>query len=102
MYIYCDAIEPRVVGDTTAPLLMTLPISIKDFSFGDIVSTRHGNTEFIFGIFQKSSFRSALVIHTRLHIRSKPGAVSTKVALGKKVTVSAGCLVHSHDASFRF
>ena len=40
VFIYCDVIEPRVVGDTTATLLVYLVNASKCFSFGDTVSTR--------------------------------------------------------------
>jgi len=43
LYMYCDAIEPRIVGDTLAPLLKVLPIKGEH---GDIISLTYPNIQF--------------------------------------------------------
>ena len=39
MFIYCDTLDTRVVGDTSASLLATLPNSHRHLAFGDVVTT---------------------------------------------------------------
>jgi hypothetical protein len=40
LFIYCDMLAPRIVGDTNTSLLVTLPNESKHSSFGDTVTTR--------------------------------------------------------------
>ena len=40
MFIYCDMLDSRVVGDTTALLLATVPNSNRCLSIGEVVTTR--------------------------------------------------------------
>jgi len=43
IYVYCDAIQPRVVGDTLSPLLQVLPIKGKH---GDIIWLSYANVQY--------------------------------------------------------
>ena len=40
LFIYCDTLAPRIVGDTNSSLLVTLPNGGKRVLFGDTVTTR--------------------------------------------------------------
>ena len=40
LFIYCDMLAPRIVGNTNTSLLVTLPNGSKHSSFGDTVTTR--------------------------------------------------------------
>ena len=40
LFIYCDALAPRIVGDSNSSLLITLPNGSKRALFGDTVNTR--------------------------------------------------------------
>ena len=40
LFIYCDALAPRIVGDSNSSLLITLPNGGKRVQFGDTVNTR--------------------------------------------------------------
>ena len=40
MFIYCDALDTRVIGDISASLLATLPNSHRHLVFVDVVTTR--------------------------------------------------------------
>jgi hypothetical protein len=40
LFIYCDMLTPRIVGDTNTSLLVTLPNESKHSAFGDTVTTR--------------------------------------------------------------
>ena len=40
LFIYCDALAPRIVGDSNTSLLITLPNGGKRVQFGDTVNTR--------------------------------------------------------------
>ena len=40
LFIYCDALAPRIVGDANSSLLITLPNGSKRSVFGDTVNTR--------------------------------------------------------------
>ena len=40
LFIYCDMLAPRIVGDTNTSLLVTLPNGNKHLLFGDSISTR--------------------------------------------------------------
>ena len=40
LFIYCDALTPRIVGDSNSSLLITLPNGGKRVMFGDIVNNR--------------------------------------------------------------
>jgi hypothetical protein len=40
LFIYCDALAPRIVGDSNASLLITLPNANKRSLFGDVINNR--------------------------------------------------------------
>ena len=40
IFIYCDMLDSRVVGDTTVSLLASVPNSNRRLSFGEVVTTR--------------------------------------------------------------
>ena len=44
LYVYCDLIEPRVVGDVFAPLLRLVPVSGKH---GDTITVRYENVHYL-------------------------------------------------------
>ena len=52
MYIYCDVLEPRVIGDTMAPLLCVVPISGEH---GEMITRTHQNVHYI--PIQKKTFQ---------------------------------------------
>ena len=44
MYVYCDIVEPRVVGDTTVQLLRVVPVEGKH---GEVVCKTYENVHYI-------------------------------------------------------
>ena len=43
IYVYCDIVEPQVVGDVSAQLLRSIPVQGK---FGDIISETFVNIQY--------------------------------------------------------
>ena len=46
LFIYCDVLAPRIVGDSNSSLLVTLPNGGKRLHFGDAVNTRFANIRY--------------------------------------------------------
>ena len=46
LFIYCDVLTLRIVGDSNSSLLVTLPNSGKRLHFGDAVNTRFANIRY--------------------------------------------------------
>ena len=44
IYVYCDIVEPQVVGDTNAQLLKTIPVEGK---FGDVIAKTFTNIQYV-------------------------------------------------------
>ena len=44
IYVYCDIVEPQVVGDTSAQLLKTIPVEGK---FGDVIAKTFTNIQYV-------------------------------------------------------
>ena len=44
IYVYCDIVQPQVVGDTNVKLLRTVPIEGK---MGDVVTRTYNNMQYI-------------------------------------------------------
>lgn len=73
MYVYCDVVEPRVVGDSQVPLLRIVPVEGKH---GDLVTRIYENVHYI--RLQKKTFRTV-----EINIRDRTG---------KKVSFEQGTL----------
>ncbi len=44
IYVYCDIVEPQIVGDTNAQLLKTIPVEGK---FGDVIAKTFTNIQYV-------------------------------------------------------
>ena len=44
IYMYCDIVEPQIVGDTSAQLLKSIPVEGK---FGDIIAKTFTNIQYV-------------------------------------------------------
>ena len=44
IYVYCDIVEPQIVGDTSAQLLKIIPVQGK---FGDIIAKTFTNIQYV-------------------------------------------------------
>ena len=44
IYVYCDIVEPQIVGDTSAQLLKSIPAEGK---FGDIIAETFTNIQYV-------------------------------------------------------
>ncbi len=44
IYVYCDIVEPQVIGDTNAQLLKTIPVEGK---FGDVIAGTFTNIQYV-------------------------------------------------------
>ena len=73
LYVYCDVLEPRVVGDTLAPLLRIVPVEGKH---GDLITRIYENVHYI--RVQKKNFQTV-----EINIRDRTG---------KKVSFEPGTL----------
>ena len=73
LYVYCDVLEPRVVGDTLAPLLRIVPVAGKH---GDLITRIYENVHYI--RVQKKNFQTI-----EINIRDRTG---------KKVSFEPGTL----------
>ena len=57
IYVYCDIVQPQVVGDTNVKLLRTVPIEGK---MGDVVTRTYNNMQHIPG--QRKSFEDIEIL----------------------------------------
>ena len=73
LYVYCDILEPRVVGDTLAPLVRIVPVEGKH---GDLITRIYENVHYI--RVQKKNFQTV-----EINIRDRTG---------KKVSFEPGTL----------
>ena len=44
IYVYCDIVQPQIVGDTSAPSLRTIPVSEKS---GEVITKTFTNTQYV-------------------------------------------------------
>ncbi len=44
IYVYCDIVEPQIVGDTNAQLLKSIPV---EGNFGDIIAKTYTNVQYV-------------------------------------------------------
>ena len=44
IYVYCDIVEPQVVGDTSTQLLKSIPVEGK---FGDVIAKTFTNIQYV-------------------------------------------------------
>ena len=57
IYVYCDIVEPQVVGDTSAQLLKSIPVEGR---FGDIITKTFPNIQYV--PIQRKSFEDVEVL----------------------------------------
>ena len=57
IYVYCDIVEPQVVGDTSAQLLKSIPV---EGTFGDIITKTFTNIQYV--PIQRKSFEDVEVL----------------------------------------
>ena len=57
IFVYCDSVQPQVVGDANVPLLRTVPIERK---MDDVVTRTYTNMQYI--KFQRKSFEEVEIL----------------------------------------
>ena len=57
IFVYCDSVQPQVVGDANVPLLRTVPIEGK---MDDVVTRTYTNMQYI--KFQRKSFEEVEIL----------------------------------------
>ena len=57
IYVYCDIVEPQVIGDTNAQLLKTIPVEGK---FGDVIAGTFTNIQYV--PIQRRSFENIEIL----------------------------------------
>jgi hypothetical protein len=57
IYVYCDIVEPQIVGDTSVRLLKSIPVQGK---FGDVIAKTFTNIQYV--PVQKKSFEDMEVL----------------------------------------
>lgn len=100
IYVYCDTVEPQVVGNTGAQLLRSIPAEGK---FGDVIAKTFPSIQYV--PVQTKSFEDVEVL-----LRSDTGdpdqcrcseAFHSKLAMGRWGFVLVACFIALQERSCR-